>query len=84
MPWDNGVWGSRNHGGTTFLTSAHATRDFLANIFAKARLWIDRLPNNFTPIQTLLIPTLHACDGMVNFSLLWRESLPNTPWVERC
>ena len=50
-----------NHYYPTFKTFADATLDFLTKTFPeKARLWIDRLSDNFTPIQSPLFPTLQV------------------------
>jgi transposase len=50
-----------NHYYPTFKAFADATLDFLTKTFPeKARLWIDRLSDNFTPVQSPLIPTLQV------------------------
>ncbi len=48
-----------NHYYPTFKAFADATLDFLTKTFPeKARLWIDRLSDNFTPVHSPLLPTL--------------------------
>jgi len=45
----------------TFKVFANATLTFLNEIFPpKARLWIDRLTDNFTPVYAPVLPTLQV------------------------